>query len=209
MDGDARENGMSTADPRARVFAAAEPLFERFGFRKTTVEEICEEAGSSKKTFYELFQNKGDLFQQMVAEAVDRMTGEWELAMRNDDDPLRGLVLFLDLYERMAREHPAWRAMFSDFDVAREFGENMDRMRLMAVGGPLHQLLERGLKREVLRFESTQGAILILFSLLDSMYYLIPELTGMPGALEDPLVAEATRSFILRGLGVRTEGDAT
>jgi AcrR family transcriptional regulator len=36
--------------------------FDRFGFKKTTVDEISRDAGISKKTLYENFKNKEDLF---------------------------------------------------------------------------------------------------------------------------------------------------
>ncbi len=36
--------------------------FARFGFKKTTVDEISRDAGISKKTLYENFKNKEDLF---------------------------------------------------------------------------------------------------------------------------------------------------
>ncbi len=42
----------------------------------------------------------------------------------------------------------------------------------------------------------------LIFALLDSVYVLFPGLMGIPGALDDPVLAEETKQFILKGLGV-------
>ena len=40
---------------REKVFNAAKELFSRFGFRKTSVDEIADLAGISKRTLYRKF----------------------------------------------------------------------------------------------------------------------------------------------------------
>jgi len=40
------------------ILSAARVLFNRHGFKKVTIEEICSEAGTSKMTFYKDFENK-------------------------------------------------------------------------------------------------------------------------------------------------------
>ena len=43
------------------LLSTAETLFWRFGFKRVTVNEICDKAGVSKMTFYKFFKNKKDL----------------------------------------------------------------------------------------------------------------------------------------------------
>jgi len=50
-------SGTTATAKRGRFFSTAEPLFERFGYRKTTIEDVCRAAGMSKRTFYELFKD--------------------------------------------------------------------------------------------------------------------------------------------------------
>ena len=73
---------------RRRFFVAAEPLFERFGYRKTTVEDVCHAAGTSKRTFYELFSDKKDLLLQLAECVFNDLTLEWEASLPEDLDPL-------------------------------------------------------------------------------------------------------------------------
>ena len=53
---------MDTEQKRELVLNVARARFQRFGVKKTTVDEISRDAGISKKTLYELFKNKEDLF---------------------------------------------------------------------------------------------------------------------------------------------------
>src|SRR3954452_15186944 len=67
---------------RRRLFAAAAAVFARVGFAEATAEGIAREAGMSKATFYEHFDNKEDciiaLFDAAVAAPVApiRFAGE-------------------------------------------------------------------------------------------------------------------------------------
>lgn len=81
----------STIDPEALLAAADAPaprkkrelartgerLFERYGVRRVSVEEICREAGASKATFYKYFRNKSELVKHILvtmSAAVHRKT---------------------------------------------------------------------------------------------------------------------------------------
>ncbi|MDR3611371.1 MAG: TetR/AcrR family transcriptional regulator [Ignavibacteriaceae bacterium] len=44
-----------------QIITTAEDLFQRFGFKRITIEEICSKAEVSKMTFYKYFQNKNEL----------------------------------------------------------------------------------------------------------------------------------------------------
>jgi AcrR family transcriptional regulator len=67
---------------RRRLFAAAAAVFARVGFAEATAEGIAREAGMSKATFYEHFDNKEDciiaLFDAAVAVLVDAMRAAGE-----------------------------------------------------------------------------------------------------------------------------------
>jgi AcrR family transcriptional regulator len=53
-------------DAEQSILELARKRFERFGFRKTTVDEICRDGGISKKTLYRHFRDKEDLFARVL-----------------------------------------------------------------------------------------------------------------------------------------------
>ncbi len=55
-----------------QIVATARKLFWKHGIRRVTVEEICQEAGVSKMTFYRLFDNKIELAKTVLSEVFDK-----------------------------------------------------------------------------------------------------------------------------------------
>jgi AcrR family transcriptional regulator len=194
--------GTTRADPKAlRFFRAAEPLLERFGYRKTTVEEICREAGMSKRTFYELFSDKQDLLLRWLEMTVNEVTEVWESSLSPNLDPLGRLHSFLDLYAKMAREHPAMQVFFEDLELMRQFGGRTEEMRMVQMGGPIDRILRDGVAAGQFRPLNPRAAMWVMFGVLDTVYFLMPRVMNAPGPLEDPVLAEETKQFIVRGLG--------
>ncbi len=187
---------------RDRFIEAAYPLFERFGYRKTTVEEICRAAGMSKRTFYELFDDKEHFFIELTTVLMNRSVEAWEISLPEDLDPIDRLAALIDLYELILHENPSMSVIMEDMDLMRIMGEKIDEIRLVQIGGPLHSILTSGQDTGLFREMDTEKAIWLIFALLDSVYVLFPGLMGIPGALDDPVLAEETKQFILKGLGV-------
>ena len=116
---------MSDHDERARQFyAAAEPLLLRFGFRKTTVEDICRAAGASKRTFYELFRDKCDLLGQMLEFLAAEALQQWHGSMDSATPCLARIESYLDGYEDFARSHPVFQQCVHEADL-RECGQGV------------------------------------------------------------------------------------
>ena len=70
---------------RRRLFAAASAVFSRVGYADATAEAIAREAGMSKATFYEHFDNKEDCIVSLFDTAIDVILG----AMREAGDRSR------------------------------------------------------------------------------------------------------------------------
>ena len=67
------------ADPkREAILAAAFTQFSRYGFRKTSMEDIAKEAGTSRGSLYSYFQNKEEIFRGLSADLHERSLGDAE-----------------------------------------------------------------------------------------------------------------------------------
>jgi AcrR family transcriptional regulator len=60
---------------RRRLFAAAASVFSRVGYAEATAEAIAREAGMSKATFYEHFNNKEDCIIALFDAAIEVILG--------------------------------------------------------------------------------------------------------------------------------------
>jgi len=65
---------MNTAtDTRSRIIAAAKPRFHSRSYANVGIQEICENAGVQKGSFYHFFRSKRDL----VLAVIDEFADEW------------------------------------------------------------------------------------------------------------------------------------
>ena len=73
---------LATADAKAcardRLFSAAINLFYRNGIRAVSVDAIAAEAGTTKVTFYRVFESKDDLVVQVLQEQSRRFWEWWD-----------------------------------------------------------------------------------------------------------------------------------
>ncbi len=81
----------STRNTRGKIIDAAWKLFYRQGYDDTTVEEIIEESGTSRGSFYHYFQGKDDLL-STLADVFDRKYEELSETMDPEMDRFEQLM---------------------------------------------------------------------------------------------------------------------
>jgi len=191
-------------DPRrGKFFRAAEPLLERYGLRKTTVAEICRAAGASKRTFYELFRDKGDLYVQLVMELAAREVTAWEESLTEQLSARQRLEAYLDAYVEAGRRHPVFTLTLREPELNGLFAgcpkEEFFRPTLEA----LQRIIARGVAAGEFRPVDPRTVVWIIDALLDGIYYILPGLFGERGAYDDPALAAEARAFVIHGLLVK------
>ena len=72
-------------ETREKLIEAANRLWREHGFDETTVNEVCDEAGVSKGTFYFYFLRKEDLLLELAAATSERVWNDWQRALEGDD----------------------------------------------------------------------------------------------------------------------------
>lgn len=90
------------AQQRARLLAAMTEIVGEQGLAATTVADVVARAGTSRKTFYEQFENKEDCFLAAYMSGVDRMSAlvlasmseptDWGQRLRNATETLFGAL---------------------------------------------------------------------------------------------------------------------
>jgi AcrR family transcriptional regulator len=83
------------SDTQQSILELARKRFERFGFRKTTIDEVCRDGGISKKTVYRHFRDKEDLFARVLIQEACSARAEILRRLGDVPDPrerLEGLI---------------------------------------------------------------------------------------------------------------------
>jgi len=107
-------------DRKEIILAAAKDLFWKHGFRRVTVEEICEKAGISKMTFYRYFQNKIDLAKSVFNKTANDGYEQFRSILNENSSPDEkiGKILLL----KFEGTHDISQEFLMDFYTDRDSG---------------------------------------------------------------------------------------
>ncbi len=72
---------------REQLVKVAQEVFKKFGFRKTTMDEIAYEARKSKSSLYYYFKSKEEVFQAVVELEASALKSQIQEAINKEDDP--------------------------------------------------------------------------------------------------------------------------
>jgi AcrR family transcriptional regulator len=131
---------------RCRLMEAALSVFSRFGFRKTSMEEIAQAAQVSRQALYHHFATKEDLFRATVEHAMAQNVGNARAALDDRTQPLetrliRAVDEWMGRYVGMigagASDLAEVGGMLAGAIFARYEGEFVDAVTAALQGSPL------------------------------------------------------------------------
>lgn len=101
-------------EPRLKILEAAASLFNRYGFKKTSVDEIALEAGIAKSTMYQHFRSKEDILLAAVIHEARTVRSQVMKSLESETDPLVRLRLMGELGLDAFRAKPFVVGLLSD-----------------------------------------------------------------------------------------------
>src|ERR1700730_8376474 len=124
---DAAAKVSSSAKPNAIVLAALE-LFARYGYRKTSIDDIAQAAQVAKRTVYLHFENKAAVFLAILEYLGDQVRQRCVAAERMGGTAVDRLAGLLDAYLGMAFE------LFSKSTHMPELEETFSKLARARIG---------------------------------------------------------------------------
>lgn len=128
-----------TTTTRDAILDAAGTLLGRFGYHKTTMDDLAREAGVARRTLYLHFRSKDEIFLERIDRVVERLLGELNAISRRPiaaEDKLRQMLVLRVLYR---------------FDTVRGYVQSLDEI-FQALRGPYLQRREHYLRSEAAVF---------------------------------------------------------
>ena len=146
---------MDRQKKKKEILETSLKVFGRYGFKKTTVEDLAAEAGMTKGNLYLYAENKRDLYIQAVAFGLKRWQQSVALAIDGIDDVVhRFLTICRTSYGYLARDEdmrnvviqdPAVFPLYPQEDPFYQINlESMEMVRAILVEG-----IEKGIFRSV------------------------------------------------------------
>jgi TetR/AcrR family transcriptional regulator, cholesterol catabolism regulator len=168
--------GRSSAEARRqRILQVAKSHFERFGFRRTRIEDVAREAGIAKGAVYLEFESKEVLLHAVIEslfEQIGRRYAAEVMPLESPRERLRATLRFSyrelardALFERLVREDP-------DVAVLRSLAESGDNPRKAdAQLEMLRGWVREGIERGELRADLDIEAVPFVFGVLRFLHY--------------------------------------
>ncbi len=188
---------------RDSIVQSARDLFGRFGFRKTTMDDIALSLRKGKSSIYYYFKSKEEIFEAVVdSEALELKSRLKEVLRKNTDDPKEQLRQYiaerLKLVQQLANFYNALR---SDYLSHLEF---INRVREKYSNDEIHTLeiiLKVGIRKGVYQIDDPRIASIAIVTAMQGMEN--PIFLGKLQDLDIGIRLDAILDIIFHGITIR------
>lgn len=191
-------------ETKDRLMDIAKVRFDRFGFKKTTMDEICSDARVSKKTLYKFFRDKEDFFVSLFNREALKSRKIVLGGLKNIEDPLEKIRKFMQLSREYFKKEPFMVRALRDEDglyapfLKAKYQVFVEEGILNILAGFLREGIEQGKFRNL----DTHINAYIIFKLFQAFTYaktmsLSNDKKGEKKEL-DELIAFISRAVIKR-----------
>jgi AcrR family transcriptional regulator len=123
---------MSIDVTKETILSTANKLFSRFGFHKTSMDEIAKSAHKAKGSLYYHFPSKEDLFKEVVTSEMNKLKNQLSIIFNNPDlsayEKLKNYLLKrMEILNNAANYHETLKAdFFEHFHFADDLRSDLD-----------------------------------------------------------------------------------
>lgn len=148
---------------RAHIVSVARKIFTRYGFRKTTMEQIAASASKGKSSIYYYFRSKEEIFRAVVEKEAFELKQQMDKTIHKDDAPIDKLKTYILFRLHHVRTVENFYAALNDqflsqMDFILEIRKNFDMEERHLV----RDILEEGIRDGSFQVNSSEiGAIAI------------------------------------------------
>ena len=167
---------MTTEDTRDKILRIAMRIFSKYGFQKTTMDEIAKTAHKAKGSVYYYFNSKEDLFRAVVQQEINEIkSGLTKVIIKQQDTPTmikQYLLQRMVLMKNAVNYHETVRA---DFSEKYEFLEDVREEFFRFETDLFKAILDKGVEENKLEIRDTTASanvIIIAFKAIEIPFYL-------------------------------------
>ena len=190
---------MTKTEKQQKIFQAALKVFARYGFKKTTVEDVAAEVGMTKSNLYFYVTSKRDLYEQTVGTALKEWRDSVAAAISEADDVVEKFkVMTSKSFEYLAHQEDLRSILIMDHGIFTLSPEE-DRFYEINQGAMLliKDILQQGINEGVFYQVDVEHMTELLFSIY--IMFLIKTYIKSEGNSAVRMYEEGV-ALVLRGL---------
>ncbi|HMA61603.1 MAG TPA: TetR/AcrR family transcriptional regulator [bacterium] len=190
----------SKQNKKEQILKAATSLFSQFGLDKTTMDDIAQYLNMGKATLYYYFQNKLEIYKQVVKHETQNIKEEIEKAVQQAPTPQRKIIAYVvarikyvhkifKYYGKVRLKEPILR----NFPVIDELREDFDQFEKKLI----RDLLTKGVEQNVFKIEDVDLATRAFYSGVRGSEYQLAHDDSIENIQED---IETLMNMVFRGI---------
>jgi len=155
---------------RKKVIVTAGTIFSRYGFRKTTMEEIARALKMGKSSIYYYFESKEEIFEAVVLHEANILRNQLTTAIKSVESPvdkMRNYVFVrMKSFEKLSNYYNAvFDKNLDHFDFVENIRSRYDREELAI----LRLILYHGARRKVFNVKNSEYTALAIQTTLKGL----------------------------------------
>ena len=159
-------------DIRTQIIDSAKELFARFGFRKTTVDEIAQSLHKGKSSIYHYFKSKEEIFKEVIKKEYDFLKQSINQALVQQDSPKDKLQIYiltrLDVLSNLSNFYTALR---NDYFECLGLIEGIRKQYVLEEIATIKIILQEGMDRGIFNIQHIEVTAQTIISVLKSLEY--------------------------------------
>ena len=142
---------------RKKIITSAARVFSRFGFKKTTMDEIARELKMGKSSIYYYFKSKEQIFEAVVLKEANMLRNELTTAIKSVDSPIGKMQRYVSVrmkaFEQLSNYYNAiFDNNLDHYEFIERIREKYDREE-MAI---LRLIIYDGMRKKVFSVENSE-----------------------------------------------------
>lgn len=161
---------MSDIEVKDSIVKSATIFFSKYGFYKTTVDEIAKHIHKAKGGIYYYFKSKEELFNEVLKQELSTVKLELKQIVSKETDPLITLKEYmltrLELLNNSLNYHETLKAdLFEKYQFVKDVRDDFDAFER----NQLTIILEKGKNEGYLDVKSTKSTVDVIMMLINSI----------------------------------------
>jgi AcrR family transcriptional regulator len=169
---------------KERIIEAARELIGKFGFKKTTMEDIAKASKIAKATIYHYFKSKEEIFKEIINKEGETLRFMLKKAIENIDDPIKKIRVYtkvrFEYLSKLAVYYSTLREEYLQYlPFIRKEREKYNKFEIDTLSGIFNEGVEKG----IFRIPNTRLYAFLILQAMQGLEY--PLATGEALKFED------------------------
>jgi AcrR family transcriptional regulator len=154
-----------------KIVSVASSVFNKYGFKKATIEDIAQAARMGKSSIYYYFESKEVIFEAVVQQEAHLLSLELEKKVINSqDNPKEKIRNYVLIRMRFLKEMVNFfEALKNDYLGNLAFTERIRKRYDKEEQQMLHKILEEGVNQGIFKLGNTKFMALVLVTFLKGL----------------------------------------